>query len=60
MKLADDYSSHGSFARPDTDANTTETEATFAMLISHTISLFMGAPALDDSGAGIVEAVPAE
>ena len=60
VKLADDYSSHGSFARPDTDANTTETEATFAMLISHTISLFMGAPALDDSGAGIVEAVPAE
>ncbi|MCD8523546.1 MAG: hypothetical protein LRY66_12335 [Saccharospirillaceae bacterium] len=54
VKLADDYSSHGSFARPDTDPNTTETEATFGMLMQHAISLFSGAPALNDGGAGIV------
>ncbi|MCB2385359.1 Ig-like domain-containing protein [Thalassolituus alkanivorans] len=54
VKLADDYSSHGSFARPDTDPNTTETTATFGMLMQHTISLFMGAPSLNDGGAGIV------
>ena len=60
VKLADDYSSHSSFAVPDTDAETPETAATFAMLVQHALSRFAGTPVLDDGGAGIVESVPAE
>ncbi len=60
VKLADDYSSHSSFAAPDTDPLTPETEVTFGMLVEHALSRFAGAPVLDDGGAGIVESVPAE
>lgn len=60
VKLSDDLSSHSSFAVPDTDANTPETAATFGVLVQHAISRFNGSPALNDGGAGIIEAIPAE
>jgi len=53
LKLADEYSNHGSMAVPDTDAATPETIATFGLLAQHIISFFSGAGVLTDGGSGL-------
>jgi Pla-1/cef family extracellular lipase len=59
LKLADDFSNHGSLAVPDLDDTTPETAGTFATLATHVISFFSGAGVLDDSlyGGNIIEPV---